>query len=154
MDHEPFKNGHGREQIMFFGCPDFIFEPTSAPSNQGTIIPSNPPTTVSSNNPSYEPSKKTIPYLADEIKRKVGDGCANSFSFKSAYFTDTGSTCNTCTFCPGSTLTSLFDPNVSATCVECETSENDCKEFKVFTTLDKAWRMWFFHLLASDASAS
>lgn len=64
------------------------------------------------------------------------------------------STCDTCSFCPGSTLSSLFDSNAPATCVDCKTSENDCKEFKVFTTFDKAWRMWFFRVLASGASPS
>merc|ERR1712194_519179 len=162
LEHDAFNADIGDEQTITFGnCEANIVTsnepsrlPSIAPSIQGISIPSDPPSTVSSNKPSNEPSKKTIAHLADEIKRKVGDGCANSFSFISAFFTDAGSTCSTCSFCPGSALTSLFDPNTSATCVECETSENDCKEFKVFTTFDKAWRMSFFHLLTSDASTS
>ena len=149
MKHDPFNADSGDEQTITFGnCEANIvtsneqsLSPSIAPSNQGISIPSDPSSTVSSNKPSNQPSKKPIAHLADDIKRKVGDGCANSFSFKSACFTDAGYACNTCRFCPGSALHSLFDPNTSATCVECETSENDCKEFKVFTTFDRAWRM-------------
>ena len=149
LEHAPFDHDNGFRQMLVFGTCSSEHQSSFSP----TYLSSVPPN-VSSNKPSHVPSKKPIAYLADEIKRKVGDGCANSFSFKSACFTDTGSTCNTCSFCPGSTLASLFDPNTSAICVECETSENDCKEFKVFTTFDKAWRMSFFHLLTSDASTS
>jgi len=161
LDHEPFENDHGREQKIFVGCPDSVFEYTNAPFNQETIVPSLPSTqisTLSSNfpsvRPSFVPSKKPKAYLEHDIESKIGDGCVNNFSFTSAFFTHEGSACNACRFCSGSTLGSLFDPRTYSTCIECDTNDNECKEFKVFTTFDKAWRMWFFTLLTSDASTS
>ena len=60
LDHEPFKHGNGKEQIIFFGCPDSTFEHANAPSNQGTTTPSDSPSTMSSDRPSVLPSKKPL----------------------------------------------------------------------------------------------
>ena len=46
------------------------------------------------------------------IQNVVGDGCSNSFNFRSSFITDNGSTCDTCIFCDGSHLSSLFDPKI------------------------------------------
>ena len=138
-----------------------MFEHANAPSNQETIAPSLPtkkmsmlPSNIPTDRSSFAPSTKPKAHLEHKIKNKIGDGCANNLSFASAFFTHEGSTCNACRFCSGSSLSSLFDPRTSSTCIECDTNDDECEEFKVFTTFDKAWRTWFFTILTSDASTS
>lgn len=96
----------------------------------------------------------TLALSSEEIEGKIGNGCRNKISFTHAFFTESGSTCESCKFCVGSALRHLFDPKISSTCVECNAPDDDCKEFKVYTSFENAWKAWFFSVFSSDASTS
>ena len=96
----------------------------------------------------------TLALSSEEIEGKIGNGCRNKISFTHAFFTESGSTCESCKFCVGSALSHLFDPKISSTCVECNAPDDDCKEFKVYTSFENAWKAWFFSVSSSDASTS
>jgi len=91
---------------------------------------------------------------SDKLKTVVGDGGANSLDFSSHYLTSTGSVCSSCDFCSGSRLGFLFDPNMQGICIDCGTIDNDCNRFRVITTFDKAWNLWFFSQVSSKVSAA
>ena len=90
----------------------------------------------------------------EDIKTKVGDGCATRMTFDSSFVNDAGSPCTSCSFCPISELTHLFDPKISSICVECEDDTSTCDKLQVITTFEEAWMMTFFSLLPSNAPSS
>ena len=85
----------------------------------------------------------------EDIKEAVGNGCKNSFNFRSFFITDNGSTCDTCVFCNGSRLQYLFDPKIKNLCIDCGTADNDCKSLVVVTDFGNPWLMEFMALTSS-----
>ena len=90
----------------------------------------------------------------DKIKEAVGDGGANNIRFSSTYTNSDGSACTPCILCPGSRLSSLFDPNAKSICVDCSKATDSCSRMKVVSTFDKEWKMKFFTLVSSEVDAS
>lgn len=87
---------------------------------------------------------------SEEIKTEVGTGCANKALFSSSFTTEKGDVCSECSFCSGSSLTSIFNPKSSSTCIDCGSNQNDCTNFQVVVSFDEDWRMWFVSILSSD----
>jgi len=87
---------------------------------------------------------------SEEIKTEVGTGCANKALFSSSFTTEKGDLCTECSFCSGSSITSIFNPKSSSTCINCGSNQNECTNFQVITSFDEDWRMWFVSILSSD----
>jgi len=87
---------------------------------------------------------------SEEIKTEVGTGCANKALFSSSFTTEKEELCTECSFCSGSSITSIFNPKSSSTCIDCGSNQNECTNFQVITSFDEDWRMWFVSILSSD----
>ena len=86
---------------------------------------------------------------AEDIKKTVGAGCSNTVTFQSFFTKDAGDACSSCFFCNDSHLSSLFDPTVENTCINCGTAENNCKSLVVVTDFVTPWSMDFMTLTPS-----
>jgi len=104
--------------------------PTSVPT---TLAPTSFPTTL--------------------IEGAVGNGCANTIQLSHAFETAQGEPCNQCSFCAGSSLSSILNPHIDSTCVECASEDSTCNSLRFITSFHKSWIMKFFKLKSSGMNA-
>lgn len=84
------------------------------------------------------------------IQEKVGSDCRNEAQFSSAFTTESGEECTTCTFCDGSDLSDVFKPKSNGVCIDCTAAEDKCANFMITTAFDSAWLMKFVSLTPSS----
>jgi len=112
--------------------------PTGHPSQNPTSVP----TTLA---PTSSPTAL--------IEGAVGNGCANTIHLSHAFETAQGEPCNQCSFCAGSSLSSILNPHIDSTCVECASEDSTCNSLRFITSFHKSWIMKFFKLKSSGMNA-
>merc|ERR1712151_365111 len=95
--------------------------------------------------------KSVVSTSANSIQDKVGDGCVNRVDFSSTFNTDDGDICDSCAFCNGSNLNSIFLPESGGICVEC--SEVECKNLNVTTTFQTPFNLKFLPMSFSGVTS-
>lgn len=99
------------------------------------------------------PSTMAIDLSQERLASVIGDGCENNLSFFDGFYTDNGEKCTACSFCnDGSKKSSLLNPAVSSTCIDCTTAT--CTRYKFTANFQTAWTMTFFKLYSSSKSSA
>jgi len=92
-----------------------------------------------------------VPTLS--VADAAGDGCQNHVKFSSNFVSSSGEVCDTCSFCDGSRLSAVFDPDSQGACIDCAGTDNSCVEIQIMTTFDNEWAMEFISLSSSHAGS-
>lgn len=88
--------------------------------------------------------------LSKESVEQVATGkCKTHINFDVAFTKADGSKCESCGFCEGSKVSSLYDPKAESTCIACASPEDECTTVSYTTDFDVEWTMPFFELLTS-----
>lgn len=97
------------------------------------------------------PNPTPVPTLS--VADAAGDGCQNHVKFSSNFVSSSGEACDTCSFCDGSSLSAVFDPDSQGACIDCAGIDNSCVEIQIMTTFDNEWEMKFISLSSSHAGS-
>jgi len=83
---------------------------------------------------------------ASSIQEVVGDGCKNDIDFTATFTKDNGDVCDTCAFCKGQNLNSIFIPKSGGICIECSEASTSCRNLKITTNFKTPFNMKFLYM--------
>lgn len=130
------------------GSPPLL--PTFAP-----YISTNPTSTstdsVSCENIIVSPNIQVnaFDWSKEALHEIIKDECHNRIVFSQMFTTENGTPCTTCSFCEESKYSTIFNPMVADTCVDCGSAENTCNRIQYVTSFESEWIMTFIELLSS-----
>jgi len=135
--------GHGQNKGGWWNNQVFCHDSTPNPTGHPSQNPTSVPTTLA---PTSSPTAL--------IEGAVGNGCANTIQLSHAFETAQGEPCNQCSFCAGSSLSSIYNPHIDSTCVECVSEDSTCNSLRLITSFQKSWIMKFFKLKSSGMNGN
>ena len=80
-------------------------------------------------------------FALDVSKEQIAEAakeCKTRIDFDVAFTTDDGSTCETCKFCDGSSVKSLYDPKAENVCVVCSDTSDKCNSVSFIMNFGKS----------------
>jgi len=136
--------GYGTGKAYWFNNSVFCHVTTTPnPTGHPSQNPTSVPTTLA---PTSSPTAL--------IEGAVGNGCENTIQLSHAFETAQGEPCNQCSFCAGSSLSSIYNPHIDSTCVECLSEDSTCNTLRLITSFQKSWIMKFFKLKSSGMNGN
>ena len=92
---------------------------------------------------------KAFDWSKEALHKIVRDECKNRIVFSQSFTTESGVPCTSCSYCEGSNTSTIFDPLVADTCVECGHAGDTCDRIKYITAFEAEWIMTFLQFLSS-----